>query len=678
MAREKQRRGAAMRERSTNHRVPPHHTVEEPDDTNRDDGNSEDVRRADADGSPSHKQTNDEAPAESPPGWTIDEATRRAFRAAVAVASTVLAVYVFRLAPSPYLLDSTELVATTAALSVSHPPGHPSFHLLAAGALPLPIGTVAYRVHLAVAAFSALTLAALPLCAAFIGWIRSRTHLWFSSVLAIALAFTPAFAQQSIRAEVYSLNALCLAGATAALCWGRHGQRPFATTLLAAVVLGIGLLNHHYLILLAFPAMLLAVLQRADGGAAKHVIGGSILGALMLGGYLYLPLRALARTRIGWGWPDSLSEIYWTVSAAAFQKTAEGAASVDLATGLGNVSALFAESLTPGVCVAALAGLALLAMRDRGLAIVLAIAIAGNVMSQTLFEFDPKNPDVLGYFMPSFWWLGLALIYLVQAVDLPGSLARLTEPLKVLFGAVVLAGVALSAAGTTWSVDLGDYWDSEYFRDEAFVGLMPNSVWVPAYFETGFNTWYATAVEDRRPDVDCLNQTLASYPFYDEMVAELSPTAVALLDPGEPILSVEALANRARMSDVRVEAESVLPRELARRSIPAGLYLQVLPEEPPPGAFPRDLATGAADALERIRRRFPPLDQSAPDTFEVQTGRNLVWAHFNLGLQMCAAERYVTCRGIIHEARRLAPHDPELAQLAASLEAEAGESRPSE
>ena len=607
-----------------------------------------------------------------PTGWTETGALDRGLRAAAVVAATVMSVYIFRLAPSPYLLDSSELVATTAALGVSHPPGHPSFHLLSGGALALPFGTAAYRVHLAVAFFSALTLAALPLCAALLGWVRSRTSLWFASTIAVALAFTPAFAGQSIRAEVYSLNALCLALATTLLCVRPRG-RPFATTVGAAVALGVGLLNHHYLILLAFPAMFVGVVTRVAGSRTRHLMGGTVMGALLLGGYLYLPLRAFARPSVGWGWPDSFADVYWIVSAQAFQKTAAGAASVDLVAGLSNVGRLFAESLTAPVLAGALLGLVVLLVRETRLAVLLALALAGNIASQTFFEFDPANPDVLGYFMPSFWWLALALIYVVSIVELPGSLAKLTQPVKVAFGAVVLGGIALSAAGSTWSVDLDDYWDSEYFRDEALNGLLPDSIWITAYFETGFNTWYGTAVEDRRPDVTHIHQAFVTYPFYEEMVSVQAPSALELLGEDPEFLVSSALVDRARHVDVRIESESVVPPELARLSIPSRLYLHLLPEEPPVGAFPRELAIASTEQLVAVRARFPLLDPESPDQFEVQTGRNLLWAHFNLALQMCAAERHLTCRAMIHEARKLAPHSPDLAQLAERLEAEAAE-----
>ncbi|MFT6399073.1 MAG: hypothetical protein ACJAYU_003836 [Bradymonadia bacterium] len=584
------------------------------------------------------------------------------------MAAAVLSLYVFRLAPTPYMLDSGELVATTQALGISHPPGHPAFHLLTASALAVPLGSAALRVHFMVALFSALALAALPLCAGLLGWIRSRTQLWFASTVAIALAFTPAFAQQSVRAEVYSLNALLIALATTLVCvkWPR---RPIGATVGVALALGVGLLNHHYLILFTFPAFLVAVVAGSNVSRGKQVIAGAVAGAGMLVGYLYLPLRALARPRVGWGWPDSLDEVYWLVSAQAFQKTAEAAVELDVFAGLTNVGAVLSECLTLPVLIGSIVGILLLCARRRLIGVVLLIAVVFNLATQTLFAFDPTNPDVLGYFMPTFWWLGLGLIFVVATTRLPGQLEPLTAPVQLTFGAVALTGIAFSAAGGYRSVDLGDYWDSELLRDEAFNGLQPDSVWITTYFETGFNTWYAQSVEDRRPDVEHLHHAFLTYDFYGEMLDSQAPVAGSLRGDGE-LLSLDASAALAGVADVRIEAEQLVTPEFAAQCIPSRLYLHLLDEPLAEGEFPLELAIAATEQLVAVRSRF---NRGTPEAeeYELQTGRNLLWAHFNLAMQMCAADRQTTCRAMIHETRRLSPNDPELAAIAARLEAEA-------
>ena len=311
----------------------------------------------------------------------------------------------------------------------------------------------------------------------------------------------------------------------------------------------------------------------------------------------------------------------------------------------------------------------MLCIRRKLAGVVLLVAVIFNLATQTLFAFDPTNPDVLGYFMPTFWWLGLGLIYVVATTELPGQLRSLTAPVQLAFGVVAVGGIAFSAAGGYRSVDLGDYWDSELLRDEAFNGLRPGSAWVTTYFETGFNTWYAQSVEDRRPDVDHLHQAFLTYDFYSEMLEEHSPVAAGLVDDDE-LMSLEAAAALARRADVRIESEQLVTPEVAAQCLPSRLYLHLVDQPLAGGEFPRELAIASTEALVAVRARFNRGTVSAEE-FELQTARNLMWAHFNLAMQMCAAERHLTCRAMIHETRKLSPDDPELAAIAARLEAEA-------
>lgn len=596
----------------------------------------------------------DASPTPAPLGAT------QVVRTSVITAVVLLAVYVWRAAPTTYMLDSAELVATTFSLGVSHPPGHPAFHLLAYGPMSLPFGTAAFGVHVASALFSALALALLPLACWRLGWVRHRSQLAFAALVAVGIGFTPAFAQQSIRAEVYSLHALTVALATLAVV------RPARDTgeghaLLAAVALGVGLLNHHYLVVFAFPAFAWAVLS---GGArpVRRTLVGALAGASLLAGYLALPMRAAQRPQASWGWPDSLGDLWWTISAQAFQKTAGRAATMDPVAGAINVIGVLGESLTlPGLLLAA-GGVIALALRQRRIAAFLGLGIAFNLATQLLFDFDPMNPDALGYFMPTYWWLGMGLVFLVNAIELPGNLTSWTHGARTGLGLLLVLGIAVSARFGPRTVALGDYWDSEYFRDEALNGLPPESAWITAYFETGFNTWYAQAVEDRRPDVTHVHQAFLTYPFYREMLEARGDAAVELVgDEPDELLNLAALEARAGEAAVRIEPEQLVPVDVARRCVPTRLSLQLLEAPLPDGRFPPSLARESAANARAVGARFP-------EPLEVQTGRNLLWAHYNLAGQMCAADRLVTCRALLGEALRLAPEDPDLRAFAAEVD----------
>ena len=316
---------------------------------------------------------------------------------ALLTACVAAALYALRAAPAPYLLDSTELVATTMALAVSHPPGHPAYHLSHGWVLDVPFGTIALRLHLLSTLATALLAGLVPLAAARLGWTRTTGSRALAALVGVVLAFTNALLFQAIRGEVYAFHALIVCAAMTAVLQpiGAHGG--VRNVALAAALLGVGLGNHHYLIVFAFPAFLAATLAFTPRPQRLRAIGvGCVFGAAPLLAYAYLPLRGAARPAIGWGWPTGLDEIWWTLSAKAFQKSASAAVELDVAAG-SDVIGVLADQWSVAL-IAAAAGGVLLALRDRRVALALALLLAFNLLTQTLFAFDPLNPDVLGYF----------------------------------------------------------------------------------------------------------------------------------------------------------------------------------------------------------------------------------------------------------------------------------------
>ena len=71
--------------------------------------------------------------------------------------ATILAVYVATAPRTVVLEDDGEFITAIHFLGIAHPPGYPLFVLLAKPFTWLPIGSVAFRVHVATSFFAALS-----------------------------------------------------------------------------------------------------------------------------------------------------------------------------------------------------------------------------------------------------------------------------------------------------------------------------------------------------------------------------------------------------------------------------------------------------------------------------------------------------------------------------------------
>lgn len=576
---------------------------------------------------------------------------RAEYAAAAAVFAAGIALCVAAAAPTTYLLDSSELVATTQHLGISHPPGHPAYHALAGLLGPWPVGNWALRVHLFSGLCVAATAALIPIAAARLGWARGAPEAVVFGALGVATVSAHAFVFQGIRAEVYALNVLCVSGALTLLL-RRSRDLSARETGVIAVLLGIGLLNHHYLTIFAFPAVLLGVLLWSPGirAAARNAAIGVLFGALTLPGYAWLLARGAARPAAAWVWPTDGERLWWLVSARAFQNATADVARVDLRITMSNLVGLLGEQFTVVGLVCAGAALALLATRRSVAALVLGLALLGNLATQSIMGFDPNNPDVGGYFMLSVWLVGLLAgfafaVPLEERERLPW-IGRTLPVAAVVFS--VWAIVAPRTGDARYS--LADHWDSELLRDVATVTSRPDGLWVTAYFETGFNTWYAQTVEDRRPDMTHVHRAWLTWPYYREMVEETSPETTRLFGDGADRgqLDQAALRGWGHGSAVQLEADRVLTGPEARWCPVDGAWLR---------------CDAVRVAPERTAARWRGLLGMLSEPLEIQTRRNVVWTLYNLASVRCAAGAFEECVVLAEIAQELAPEDTSVAEL---------------
>ncbi len=127
----------------------------------------------------------------------------RSWPHALAVFAASLAVYALCAPRSIAFEDDGGFIMASYYWTGAHPPGYPLYVLLAKPFTWLPVGSVAYRVHLASGFFGAAACAML-------WWVARGMVSTHAAAYAAALgfAFSPVFWSQAIIAEVYTLNAL--------------------------------------------------------------------------------------------------------------------------------------------------------------------------------------------------------------------------------------------------------------------------------------------------------------------------------------------------------------------------------------------------------------------------------------------------------------------------------------
>lgn len=209
------------------------------------------------------------------------------------------AFYVRNAAPSVTVGDSGELIAAAATLSLPHAPSYPLFALL--GRLfqeATPWADAGLRLNF----FSAfLGLACLSLVYALArGLGMSRPAAFFGAAL---LAGAPALFHNSLVTEVFTLNAaLALALLLAGLSGGPRAL------CLAGFLAGLGLGNHHTLVLM-FPGGLLLWRRSTGRGLppARVLFFALLFFVAGLSVYGFLPLRSRQEPPLDWGNPETVS-----------------------------------------------------------------------------------------------------------------------------------------------------------------------------------------------------------------------------------------------------------------------------------------------------------------------------------------------------------------------------------
>ena len=420
--------------------------------------------------------------------------------------------------------DGGELAAAASTLGIAHPPGYPTYVLLAHLFTRLPVGEVATRTNL----FSAFCAAGTSVLMA---WTTARQvgHWASAACSALALALTPILWSQAVVTEVYALNAflttLLLTLVVAVQTGGtRTRSRDSVLALAVGLVWGLGMGNHLTMFLSA-PVMILGLWRLGRSGLWG--IPG-ILGGLSV--YIYLPLRAAAGPPINWGDPQTWDRFWWVVSAKLYRGFAFSVPWEYLGTRLLAWSSVLTRQFSWLGLIVAMWGAAIQWTMDRALV----AAMGFTVVACSAFAVGYNTTDSYLYLVPALPCLAM---WLGAGIDWGLALLSVRDGWAVRVGYVLALGLPLLAGFYRFSaLDLSDDRSAYDLRVGTLDRAPLDAILLSQQDTHTFSLWYFRYALGYRSDVAVVDRHLLGYDWYIAgLHLDLTPVSIAQLRSGRDL-----------------------------------------------------------------------------------------------------------------------------------------------
>src|SRR6185503_14659433 len=177
---------------------------------------------------------------------------RPSYLAATVVSLVVLALYLFTLAPSTAMWDTSEYIAAAYTLGLPHPPGNPLFVLIGRVFAVLPIApAVGMRINLLAALCSAISAMMWFLITerVLVGWLPLRWQRITGAAIATLIGATSftVWNQSVVNEKVYTVSLLGIAVISWLMIrWSDEpdGSKADRILVLVAYLLALGYTNH--------------------------------------------------------------------------------------------------------------------------------------------------------------------------------------------------------------------------------------------------------------------------------------------------------------------------------------------------------------------------------------------------------------------------------------------------
>jgi len=437
--------------------------------------------------------------------------------------------------------DGGELAAAARVLGIPHPPGYPTYVLLAYPFTRLPFGEVATRTNF----FSALCAAC---TAALLSWtlIRARCRKMIATAVGLALACAPLLWSQAIVTEVHTLNSLFAMVLLTLATTGTEQTRGTGAWVALATggFWGLGMGNHPTLLFCA-PIVGLALWRVRSRWA--WAVTGLVLGLLT---YVYLPIRASANPAINWGDPDTAARFWWTISGGPYRQFLFSLPPAYLPARVLAWLALARQQFTWLGFIAAVVGGTVLWHSRRGLL----LSTAAATLLYSIFAVGYNTSDSQFYLLPPLvcmgLWVGVGIEHVLALLETRWSWARRWVAVPVMILPLLLA---------VWrfpTLDLSEDRQALDFQRGTLEQAPPYALLLSRQDVHTFALWYGQIALGERPDITIVDLDLLAYEWY---TVDMSEIVVQTLRDMEPAAAAQRseVAHILNRPTCTIEAEGL-------------------------------------------------------------------------------------------------------------------------
>ncbi|MCX8065497.1 MAG: DUF2723 domain-containing protein [Candidatus Hydrogenedentes bacterium] len=420
---------------------------------------------------------------------------------ALSILVLTLSIYTATLAPTVTCEDSGELITAGYHLGVPHPPGYPTWCLLSHPFSYIPFGSIAWRFNLSSAFFACLTnLVVYLIILELSGGIHS-----VAIASSLIFAFSAEFWEQSVIAEVYTLNALLFALCVLVLLkWER--SRKIRWLYLMGIIIGLGLGNHPTMFVLC-PIFVgyvnwVSLRNKENTISIIIIITSSILTWLLTCTYLYIASKS--NPPCDWGNPETIPNLIRHILRKQYQFMIFQYPRSLLRT-IKQIYVFYTMAYeqfgSPLTIILVILGFLTLFLKNIRwgilfISICLTVGISATLVQN--FNFDREWLSVMSVFgIPIYLCYSIVIGIFLSFIYSKTS----KNVIKILF-LICIFGLPLIAFIRNYNRnDLSNYWWGYEFGANILNSLEENSIVIPYTDHATFTMLYLQEVEGIRKDV---------------------------------------------------------------------------------------------------------------------------------------------------------------------------------